>query len=148
MAELRKKRQAVTLIALAAPVAPTALLAPQYCPFDLDAETLGKQPIEDDQETLLVEPITRWRLDVSEEIEKPEWAKDLAKTMAQMQIQMKEKGIDAPLDYTDLDLYKGSDPLPHKFKFPDMKKYLGTDDPHLHLKQNVTYLSATELTNA
>ena len=65
-----------------------------------------------------------------------------------MQIQMKEKGIDAPIDYINLDLYKGSDPLPRKFKFPDMKKYLGTDDPHLHLKQYVTYLSATELTNA
>ena len=65
-----------------------------------------------------------------------------------MQMQMKEKGIDAPLDYTDLDLYKGSDPLPKKFKFPDMKKYMGTKDPHLHLKQYVTYLSATELTNA
>ena len=76
-------------------------------PFDLDTETSGKQSIEDDQETLLVKPITRRRLDISEEIEKPEWAKDLAKTMAQMQIQMKEKGINAPLDYTDLDLYKG-----------------------------------------
>ena len=68
--------------------------------------------------------------------------------MAQMQMQMKEKGIDAPLDYTDLDLYKGSDPLPKKFKFPDMKKYTGMEDPHLHLKQYVNYLSATELTNA
>ena len=61
---------------------------------------------------------------------------------------MKEKGIDAPLDYTDLDLYKGTDPLPKKFKFPDMKMYTGTEDPYLHLKQYVTYLSATELTNA
>ena len=87
-------------------------------------------------------------VDVPEEIEKSEWAKDLTNTMAQMQIQMKEKGIDAPLDYTDLDLYKGSDPLPRKFKFPDMKKYSGIDDPYLHLKQYVTYLSATELTNA
>ena len=68
--------------------------------------------------------------------------------MAQMQMQMKEKGIDAPLDYTDLDLYKGSDPLPRKFKFPNMKKYSGTDDPHLHLKQYMTYMSATELTNS
>ena len=65
-----------------------------------------------------------------------------------MKMQMKEKGIDEPLDYTDLDLYKGSDPLPRKFKFPDMKKYSGTEDPHLHLKQYVTYLSVTELTNA
>ena len=61
---------------------------------------------------------------------------------------MKEKGIDAPFDYTDLDLYKGSDPLPKKFKFPDMKKYSGTQDPHLHLKQYVTYMSAMKLTNA
>ena len=54
--------------------------------------------------------------------------------MAQIQLQIKEKGIDAPLDYIDLDLYKGTDPLPRKFKFLDMKKYSGTEDPHLHLK--------------
>ena len=49
-------------------------------------------------------------------------------------MQMKEKGIDAPLDYADLDLHKGNDPLPQEFKFPDMKKYTSTDDPYLHLK--------------
>ena len=65
-----------------------------------------------------------------------------------MQMQMRKKGIDAPLDYTDLDLYKGSDPLSKKFKFPDMRKYTGTEDSYLHLKQYVTYLSETELTNA
>ena len=64
-----------------------------------------------------------------------------------MQIHIKDKGINTPLDYTDLDLYKGSDPFLGKFKFSNMKKYSGTDDPHLHLKQYVTYLSATELTN-
>ena len=84
---------------------------PQLCPFDLDVKTSGKQLIEDDQETLLAEPITRQRLDVPEEIEKPDWAKDLMKTMAQMQIQMKKKGMEGPLDYTDLDLHKGNDPL-------------------------------------
>ena len=47
----REERQAV-----APPSVPSA---PQFHPFDLDAETLGKQPIENDQETLLVEPITR-----------------------------------------------------------------------------------------
>ena len=61
---------------------------------------------------MLAEPITRQRLDVLEEIEKPDWAKDLMKTMAQMQIQIKKKGIEAPLDYTDLDLDKGNNPLP------------------------------------
>ena len=44
------------------------------------------------------------------------------KTMAQIQMQMKEKGIDTPLDYINLNLYKDSDPLPKKFKFPDIKK--------------------------
>ena len=106
--------------------------------------------MEDDQETLLAEPMVRQRLEVPapmleepanktmieipREAERPDWAKDLVKAMAQMKMQMKEKGIDAPLDYTDFDLYKGSDPLPRKFKFPDMKKYSGTEDPHLHLK--------------
>ena len=112
MTELRKERQAVAPIAPAAPVAPTALPAPQYRPFDLDVETSERRSIEGDQQTLPAEPVTRQRLDISEEIEKPNWAKDLMKTMAQMQIQMKEKGMEAPLDYTDLDLYKGNDPLP------------------------------------
>ena len=108
MTEFKEERQAIAPITPAAPVAPPA---PQYRPFDLDAETSEKQPMEGDQETLLVEPITRQRLDVLEEIEKSDWAKDLIKTMAQMQIQMKEKGMGDPLDYTDLDLYKGNDPL-------------------------------------
>ena len=67
MAELREEKQAV---------ASTTLPAPQYRPFDLDAETSRKRPMEDDQETLLAEPITRPRLNVLEEIEKPNWAKD------------------------------------------------------------------------
>ena len=96
----------------------------------------------------LEEPAIRLRVEIPREAERPDWAKDMVKAMAQMKMQMKEKGIDAPLDYTNLELYKGIDPLPRKFKFPDMKKYFGTEDPHLHLKQYVTYLSATELTNA
>ena len=97
---------------------------------------------------MLKEPVIRPRTEIPRKAERPDWAKNLVKAMDQMKMQMKEKGMDAPLDYTNLDLYKGSDPLPRKFKFPDMKKYSGTEDPHLHLKQYVTYLSATELTNA
>ena len=67
--------------------------------------------------------------------------------MAHMQVMMKKKGMEAPLDYTDLDLYKGDDPLSQKLKFPNMRKYSRNDDPHLHLKQYVTYMSVTELTN-
>ena len=49
---------------------------------------------------------------------------------------------------TPLDFYKGINPLPRKFKFPDMRKYSENDDPHLYLKQYVTYMSTTKLTNA
>ena len=138
--------------------------APSLRPFNLDADKMRQRPLEDDQEMILAETTVRQRLevpkpafeesairpraDILREMEKPNWAKDIVKIMAQMQMQMKEKGIDTPLDYTDLDLYKGSDPLPKKFKFPDMRKYTGTEDPYLYLKQYVTYLSATELTNA
>ena len=103
--EEREERQAATV---ALPVPP----APPFRPFDIVVETSGKQLIEDDQETLLAEPITRQRLDILKEIEKLDWAKDLIKTMTQMHIQMKEKGIEAPLNYTNLDLYKGNDLLP------------------------------------
>ena len=137
--EEREERQATT----AAPLVP---LAPQFRSFDLDAETSGKWPIENDQETLIAEPITRQRLDILEEVEKLECAKDLAKTMAQMKIQMKKKGIDAPIDYADLNLDEDDDPMPLKFKFPDIRKFNGTDDPHLHLKLFVSHMRSTGLT--
>ena len=101
--------------------------APPLRPFDLDADEMRQEPPEDDQETILAEPTVRKKLevpipmfeepairlraDILREIEKPDWAKDIVKALAQMQMQMKEKGIDTPLDYTDLDLYKGSDPF-------------------------------------
>ena len=69
----------------------------------------------------------------------------MAKTMAQVQMMMKEKGLTTPMDYTDLTLDGDDDPLPSKFKVPNMKKYSGVDDPHLHLKQYATYMKATGL---
>ena len=69
----------------------------------------------------------------------------MAKTKAQIQIMMKEKGIATPSDYADLTLDKEDDPLPPKFKFPNMKKYSRIDDPHLHLKKYATYMKATSL---
>ena len=53
-----------------------------------------------------------------------------------------------PIDYADLTLYEEDDPLPQKFKFPDIKKYSGTDDSHLYLKQYITYMKPTELAKA
>ena len=78
-------------------------------------------------------------------MERPDWAKHMAKTMAQVQMMMKEKGITTPSDYADLTLNKEDDPLPLKFKFPNMKKYSRIDDPHLHLKQYIAYMKATGL---
>ena len=55
---------------------------PPSRPFDLNAKNFGRREIEEDQETLLVEPVIRPRVDMSEGVEKPYWAKDLAKSMA------------------------------------------------------------------
>ena len=61
----------------------------------------------------LEESAIRPRVEIPRDVERPDWAKDMVKTMAQMKMQIKKKGIDAPLDYTDFDLYKGSDPCRH-----------------------------------
>ena len=65
----------------------------------------------------------------------------------QLQIALKKHGLNPNFFDLDLDLKK-EEPLPPKYKFPNMKKYSGTDDPHLHLKQYVTYMKATELSEA
>ena len=69
-----------------------------------------------------------------EEGEQSDWARSMTKAMAQMQMIMKEKGMTAPIDYADLILDEEDDPLPLKFKFLNMNKYSGTNDPHLNLK--------------
>ena len=58
---------------------------------------------------------------------------------------MKEKGMTTPMDYTNMTLDEEDDPLPRKFKFPNMRKYSGTNDPHLYLKQYVTYMKPNGL---
>ena len=83
-----------------------------------------------------------------ENMEQSDWAKNMTRAMTQMQIMMKENGMATPMDYVDLTLDEEDDPLPQKYKFPNMKKYSGTDDPHLHLKQYVTYMKPTGLSKA
>ena len=89
---------------------------------------------EEDDVTVLADLIGRRNVGQAENVEQSDWAKNLIKAMAQMQVMMKEKGMTTPIDYTDLTLDEEDDPLPHKYKFPSMKKYIGTDDPHLYLK--------------
>ena len=99
-------------------------------------------------EKLLTNPAGRQEADISETVRKTDWDKNITKVMTHVQTMMKEKGIGAPLDYTNLSLERGDEPLPPKYRFPNMKKYSGTDDPHFHLKQYVTYMKATELSEA
>ena len=70
----------------------------------------------------------------TQSVKQSDQAKNMTKAMTQMQMMIKEKGMDALMNYTDLNLDEEDDPLPQKFKFPNMRKYSGTDDPHLHLK--------------
>ena len=60
---------------------------------------------------------------------------------------MKSHGLN--LDFANVDLDLGEkEPLPPKYQFPSMKKYFGTNDPHLHLKQYVIYMKATGFSKA
>ena len=101
--------------------------------IDLDTELPVREREEDDV-TVLANPIGWKNVGQAENGEQSDWAKNLTKTMAQIQMMMKENGMTTPMDYTDQTLDEEDDPLPHKYKFPSMKKYSGTDDPYLHLK--------------
>ena len=60
---------------------------------------------------------------------------------------MKYHGLNP--DFADVDLdVEERESLPPKYQFQSMKKYSGTNDPHLHLKQYVTYMKATRLSKA
>ena len=67
--------------------------------------------------------------------------------MDQLQTVMKNHKLNLDFANVNLDLEK-KESLPPKYQFPSMKKYSSTDDPHLHLKQYMTYMNAKELTNA
>ena len=85
-------------------------------------------------EKLLTNLGDRQEANISKTVRKTNWAKNITKVMTHVQTMMKEKGIDSPLDYANLSLEREDEPLPLKYKFPNMKKYSGTDDPYLHLK--------------
>ena len=107
--------------------------APPTSPVDLNTKLPVREREEDDV-TVLADPEGRRNMGQIEDVKQPDWARNMTKSMAQMQMMMKEKGMIAPMDYADLILDEEDDPLPRKFKFPNMKKYSGPDDPHLHLK--------------
>ena len=95
--------------------------APPTSSVNLDTELPVREREEDDV-TMLADPISRRNMGQAENVEQPDWAKNMTRDMTQMQIMMKENGIATPMDYADLTLDEKDDPLPQKYKFPSMKK--------------------------
>ena len=97
----------------------------QLIDLDEGEATIGKpRDRDDDLETVLVDP-HKQEFQVAVISEDPTWAKKMAKMRSQMQLLMRDKGMDASMDYSDMG-FDNQEPLPKKFKFPDMKKYSGT----------------------
>ena len=86
------------------PTPPTGLV-------DLDTKLPVREREEDDV-TVLADPISQRNIGQAEEVEQSDWAKDMTKTMTQIQVMMKEKGMTTPMDYADLTLDEEDDPLP------------------------------------
>ena len=113
------------------------------------AKMVRKMPFgEQDTETITVlgEP-SKEKLKAPADPTRLEWVKNTQRQVDQLQIALKEHGLNPNFVNLDLDLKK-EEPLPPKYKFLNMKKYFSTDDPHLHLKQYVTYMKAIELFKA
>ena len=113
---------------------------------DMFVEMKEKMSInEEDSKTRIVlgEPPKEKSKTPSDSTE-PEWVKYMKRQMDQLQTVIKSHRLN--LDIANIDLGLGEkEPLPLKYQFPSMKKYSGTDDPHLHLKQYVTYMNGTGL---
>ena len=60
-------------------------------------------------ENLLAKPAGRQEADIFETVGKTDWAKNITKAVTHVQTMMKEKRIDAPLDYTNLSLERDDD---------------------------------------
>ena len=107
-------------------------------------EMLGEKPREreDDMKTVLTDLPKQELQPPAGDSEQPEWAKEMAKMRSQLQLLMKDKGLNVTMDYDDLDLVK-EEPLPPKYRFLDIKKYDGTDDSYLHLRQYMTFMKPT-----
>ena len=97
---------------------------------DIIAKIVEKRSIDDeDFKTIIGEPLKE-NLKAAEDSTEPEWIKDMKKQIDQLQAAIKKHGLN--YDFTNLDLEE-EELLPPKFRFLDIKKYDGTDDPHLHI---------------
>ena len=102
---------------------------------DMIAKRIGKMPLDEEEtETIIVlaEPLKE-KLKAPADLIEPEWVKDMKRQMDQLQTTMENHGINPDFANVDLDLEERELLLP-KYQLSSMKKYSGTDNPHLHLK--------------
>ena len=106
---------------------------------DMFADMVGKMPVneEDSQTKTVLGKPPKEKLKAPADLTELEWVKDIKRQMAQLKTTMKSHGLNPDFANMDLDLGE-KEPFPPKYQFPSMKKYFGTDDPHLYLKQYVT----------
>ena len=81
---------------------------------------------------------------------KPESAgevKLLSNRMTQLEFAFKYKGSRESKSFIDLSLFK-DEPLPDDFKLSNFTKFNGTTDPRVYLRQYVTFMAATKLTES
>ena len=92
----------------------------QTC-IEVLAEMLGERlrEREDDMETVLTDLPKQELPPPAGDSEQPEWAKEMTKMRSQLQLLMKDKGLDAAIEYSDLDLVK-EESLPPKYRFPEI----------------------------
>ena len=90
------------------------------------AEMFGERPREreDDIETVLADLPEQELQPPAGDSEQPEWAKEMDKMRSQIQLLMKDKGLDAVMEYSDLDLVK-EEPLPQNTGFLTSRSIMG-----------------------
>ena len=99
------------------------------------AKIIGKMSFnKKDTETITVlgEPLKE-KLKAPVDPTESKWIKNTQRQVAQLHTALKRHGLNSNFADLDLDLKK-EESLPSKYKFPNMKKYSGTDVSHLHLK--------------
>ena len=113
------------------------------------AKMIGKMPFDEEDtetKTILGEPLKE-KLKAPIDLTGLEWMKDIKRKMDQLQTTMKNYKLNPDFANVDMNLEK-KESLPPKYQILSMKKYSSTNDPHLHLKQYVTYMKATGLSKA
>ena len=98
-------------------------------------EMVGNTPFnkKDIETRTVLGELSKEKLKAPADPTESKWIKDIQRQMDQLQTTLKRHELNP--NFTNLDMDLGEkESLPLKYQFPSMKKYSGTDDPHLHSK--------------